>query len=92
MNTLLALISAARFMRSDKLSLDALGLYCSARLVLTPGSGPSGLTSAPQLRHPDFWHEFKPPSQSCCYGNTPPSDPSFAALFPARRLRTLPKG
>ena len=70
MNTLLALISAARFMRSDKLSLDALGLYCSARLVSTPGSGPSKLTGAPQLWHPDFWHEFKPASQSWCYGNT----------------------
>jgi hypothetical protein len=77
-----------------KLSLDTLGLCCCLRIICETSLRPSGVTGAPQLQRGDFWHEFNPASQSCCYANTLPpsllcccSHPSLTVLFPCVKQR-----
>jgi hypothetical protein len=92
MNTLLALISAARFMRSDKLFFGCARAILLCSSCLDPWLRAIRAYWPSQLRHPDFWHEFKLGPPRCYYGNYTPSDPSFAP-FPSPSLTVLfPRG
>jgi hypothetical protein len=73
MSTLLAL-SAPRSIhafRRNSLWMRS-GSRCCLCVLCEAWLPPSGVTCRAQLQPPDFWHQFNPASQSCCYGNTLP--------------------